>query len=477
MVRDPHQLAAGVDVGVLAFHTITCRSIPQACPRQGRFCRRQRGSSANKNDGMNQSVTGPLGCHPSAARRLALCVVGVAVCLAVSLAIRSGVAQGATAPVPSTTTTSSPAPGLAFASTSPVLVETSTNHWSTRVVVTISSACPPGGTLWFWVVLPSNETVRSSVTARKVSCLSGIWQVLTENVAFVEAFPTPPHAATLVASTSAPTSPSSGVGGVATVSLTTQAALPARVELFWPLLGAGIYAVLMALLVLLRAAHHVKWWSWRWRRSRRRWNRLLLRNGHHDPLGPKPHLLTYPLYASASWTFKDSWATNLTAVGALLGTFLTAAGSVTTLFPGVPLYRFSILSALCGGIVVIAPLVVGVTNLRRNKRGSTDPQQGDAQKGLVLAAPLGAVALGGVVTMFAVGAELAFLGLLVVLSAATPAATNGLLVIVAGAAVIVLLYALSTTQTLVLSSAASTSRGPDRVGSALSRFADSSFTL
>ena len=131
------------------------------------------GITTNKNDGMNQSVTGPLGCHPSAARRLALCVVGVAVCLAVSLAIRSGVAQGATAPVPSTTTTSSPAPGLAFASTSPVLVETSTNHWSTRVVVTISSACPPGGTLWFWVVLPSNETVHSTVTQRKVSCLSG----------------------------------------------------------------------------------------------------------------------------------------------------------------------------------------------------------------------------------------------------------------------------------------------------------------
>ncbi len=35
-----------------------------------------------------------------------------------------------------------------------------------------------------------------------------------------------------------------------------------------------------------------------------------------------------PLYASSAWTFRDSWATNVTALGAIAGTALTASGSV-----------------------------------------------------------------------------------------------------------------------------------------------------
>ena len=66
--------------------------------------------------------------------------------------------------------------------------------------------------------------------------------------------------------------------------------------------------------------------------------------------------LSAPVYASASWTFKDSWATNITAVGALVGTFLAASSSVASMFPGVPLYRFTIANAACGALVVVVPL-------------------------------------------------------------------------------------------------------------------------
>jgi hypothetical protein len=71
-----------------------------------------------------------------------------------------------------------------------------------------------------------------------------------------------------------------------------------------------------------------------------------------------------PLYAASAWTFRDSWATNITAIGAVVGTVLTATGSVGDLLPGLDLGRFSVLIALAGGITVFAPLLFSVLNYR-----------------------------------------------------------------------------------------------------------------
>jgi hypothetical protein len=71
-----------------------------------------------------------------------------------------------------------------------------------------------------------------------------------------------------------------------------------------------------------------------------------------------------PLYAASAWTFRDSWATNITAIGAVIGTVLTATGSVGDLLPGLDLGRFSLLIALAGGITVFAPLLFSVLNYR-----------------------------------------------------------------------------------------------------------------
>lgn len=79
-------------------------------------------------------------------------------------------------------------------------------------------------------------------------------------------------------------------------------------------------------------------------------------NGHRVPF------LRVPLYASAAWSFSDSWATNITAVGTVVGTVLTASGSVSELLPGVELGRFSLLIAVAGGITVAAPLLFGALN-------------------------------------------------------------------------------------------------------------------
>lgn len=68
------------------------------------------------------------------------------------------------------------------------------------------------------------------------------------------------------------------------------------------------------------------------------------------------------LYASSAWTFGDSWATNIAAVGTAIGAALTAAGTLSDLLPGVELGRFSLLIAAAGAITVAAPLVFGTLN-------------------------------------------------------------------------------------------------------------------
>jgi len=71
-----------------------------------------------------------------------------------------------------------------------------------------------------------------------------------------------------------------------------------------------------------------------------------------------------PLYASSAWTFGDSWVTNITALGTLIGTLLTATSGVASLLPGVDPPRFSLLLVMAGGFAVIAPVVFGLLNYR-----------------------------------------------------------------------------------------------------------------
>jgi len=68
----------------------------------------------------------------------------------------------------------------------------------------------------------------------------------------------------------------------------------------------------------------------------------------------------HPIKAGSSWNFKDSIATNVTAAGSVLLAVIAAAGATSTLFPGVDLTRFGLLSAFWGGLVLIAPLLLGL---------------------------------------------------------------------------------------------------------------------
>jgi hypothetical protein len=78
--------------------------------------------------------------------------------------------------------------------------------------------------------------------------------------------------------------------------------------------------------------------------------------------GWQPGFWRETLFASATWTFGDSWATNTAAVTAVVAAVLSASGSVGGLIPGVDLGRFGLMMALAGGVIGIAPLFFGVLN-------------------------------------------------------------------------------------------------------------------
>lgn len=376
-------------------------------------------------------------------------------------------AQGT--PLTTTPTTSKPASTtaatLGFSSTNPVLVQTDATTWRTNVVVTVSSACPAG--LSFWLVLPSTRIVPAhSASDGNPPCATSNWQLLPETLTF-GALPGSPAAATLVVSQYGRSEVSSTAGGVATIQLTLQRILPNvdGLQFGWVVIAAAVFA----LLFLVPALAY----------ERRRAGSV--------------HL-SEPVFASAAWTFKDSWATNITAVGALLATFLAASSSVTSLFPGVPLYRFSIANATCGAIVVIVPLVVAVSTSLTPPNPAFKPPKND-----VVVASFGAVILGGTITMLAVGAELALFGILVDVSSATPGWTMTFLIVLGATAAIVLAYALITTSQLKRTGDAAAEQLTERaehirdardahravpdlpvdvvVSSALARSADTSLTL
>jgi hypothetical protein len=86
------------------------------------------------------------------------------------------------------------------------------------------------------------------------------------------------------------------------------------------------------------------------------------RRGFRPGQAHRPGFWQTPLYASAAWTFNDSWATNITAIATVVTAGLAATTDIGEVLPGVDLGRFSMLIALAGGITVAAPLVFGLLN-------------------------------------------------------------------------------------------------------------------
>jgi hypothetical protein len=114
-----------------------------------------------------------------------------------------------------------------------------------------------------------------------------------------------------------------------------------------------------------------------------------------------------PLFAGAAWSFGDSWATSVTPLTALAGGVLAASGAVAGLVPGVDLTRFGLLMALVGGLTTLAPLLFGAVNSLFPAKAVSGP----APTGEVIAARLWVMLLASCLTVFAIGVEIGFVGI------------------------------------------------------------------
>ena len=68
-------------------------------------------------------------------------------------------------------------------------------------------------------------------------------------------------------------------------------------------------------------------------------------------------------YASAAWTFKDSGATNVTALGTAIAAVLATGTTLTAILPNVDVNPFIVMNVACGGIVAAAPLFFAIANI------------------------------------------------------------------------------------------------------------------
>jgi hypothetical protein len=68
-------------------------------------------------------------------------------------------------------------------------------------------------------------------------------------------------------------------------------------------------------------------------------------------------------YASAAWTFSDSWATNITALATALAAIVASGTVLTSIFPNIDLNPFILMNLACGAIVAAGPVLFAITNV------------------------------------------------------------------------------------------------------------------
>jgi hypothetical protein len=262
----------------------------------------------------------------------------------------------ATAGTTSQTASPSPSPTAAPASVSvsPVLTQQSSRTWTTILYLNFATLCPQqpsfelvttnpyndvSGTAVFSVPGGATFTPKPGCSASSFAAAAPLTQV-TLTFGPSNALATPPVTAAVVVTPAAPTA----------APLQITVAVHRRVtsyEYAWIPLACGLALALALIATILLTGLRNPYASDQ-RKDRmyraRFWNR--------------------PLYAAAAWTFSGSWATNITALGAVVAAVLTATGTVSELLPGVEPGRFSLLIAVAGGITVAAPLVFGALNYR-----------------------------------------------------------------------------------------------------------------
>jgi hypothetical protein len=273
----------------------------------------------------------------------------------------------------------SPTPAVSFSATetSPVLTQQSARLWTTSIVVDVFPACLRGlryelVTTWpdesvsgqvaavvsLGPEVPGGPSGQSSsgTSGSQPSCtataaLSSEWPSEVD-LHFSTSFQAIPRGAAVVLE--AP----DGIMTLPAITLTVHRQVT-RVDYLLIPACCGLALILLFLLAVITAVARddVRDQDGRKARLRQLYRDVIRNDGEFWKV-----FWRRPLFASAAWTFKDSWATNVTVGVSATGAILAAFGTVSTLFPGVQLDRFAILMAICGAIIAVAPLVFGIAS-------------------------------------------------------------------------------------------------------------------
>ncbi len=154
------------------------------------------------------------------------------------------------------------------------------------------------------------------------------------------------------------------------------------------------------------------------------------------------------------WSFKDSWLTNVAAVGALLGTVLGSGTFLSELIPGTSTTKLAGLSLIAGGMVTLAPVVYAAFS-----RWSMLPDGQGHDKLQSVGTGVGMWAAAGA-TLGGVYLELATVGFLTDAADASLGAKRLVYALLGAGALIVALYAIRWTDG-VTNGAARTQPDPD----------------
>lgn len=242
-----------------------------------------------------------------------------------------------------------PSSGTTLAVTSAVLTQVGVQTWETTVQLTDSSSgCPPSKGHFALETSPPDQVIpASNVVPLKSTSQPSVSECTTAKVFFSPITQVPDNV-TLVFTNSDGTPSSVPLTVSRTVNLIDYLLVPAAA-------GLGLLVLLLALVFCCVTTRDWDGSPMRpvlFRRERRR------RNGFWQQ----------SVLASGAWTANDSWATNISASVAILGSVLTITSAADSLFPGVALDRFALLTLVAGGIVTAVPIVFGICYARWTTR-------------------------------------------------------------------------------------------------------------
>jgi hypothetical protein len=250
-------------------------------------------------------------------------------------AIRHNVAHHGAAPSPSPTATATATPlGPPPATPAPVLRQVGPQKWQTTVLFTDTApGCRQAAVFWLETTPPNAAATRAGhprITGRGSSGTpSSTGSSCQVTVTFTRLRRIPATAALVV----------DQAGSLAEIPLTVSRDVTVAWYLGIPAIAGGGMALALLILSLL-------------------WVRIYSGGRRVSPMSGE--FWKRPIVASGAWTLNDSWATNITAVLALIGTVLATTTATSSLFPGVALDHFALVNIGAGGIIVATPVLFGI---------------------------------------------------------------------------------------------------------------------